>query len=76
MNRLIARIASADNALTRAVDGLARKVLPGMTASGFCYMRCTGTRCVHESGLLGRRKCEYCTEGYWNGKCFCSAVCY
>jgi hypothetical protein len=74
MTRLMARIASADNALTRAVDGLARKVLPGMTASGACYYRCTGTRC-NPPVVAARLRCEYCTEGYWTGRCYCSRDC-
>lgn len=75
MTRLLSRIANADNSLTRAADGLARRMLPKLSASGSCYMRCTGINCWTPGGYFGRKKCEYCSGGYWTSNCYCSTGC-
>ncbi|HLU33869.1 MAG TPA: hypothetical protein VKZ74_07675 [Natronosporangium sp.] len=76
MNRLINRIAAADGLVSRAVDRLARKVLPTVTAAGSCYYRCTGVTCYSTFySSPGRQRCMYCTAGYWTGDCFCSPAC-
>jgi len=76
MNRLLNRVATSDSLLTRAVDRIARKVLPTVAASGYCYYRCTGITCYSTFySAPGRQRCTYCTEGYWTGDCFCSPAC-